>query len=841
MQSLKIHKKFIFNSFLLPLVVFFTSILVTPLFPQEGIIASCYYEEKNTLKKMWKAREAGDKEKVKELSNHLQNFVAEKKLWAQKLLEVTEKAIDEVEAQNSSGLSQEEIKNIKAQINDLEADIRLNNRIYEDCKLHYFRARQADSLEIDNLLKIIEDIKSYAAQKTSNLKNDIKWNENEIEGIKKYGKESIKNCQNDIEWNENEIEGIKKYGKESIKNCQNDIEWNENEIEGIKKYSKESIKNCQNDIEWYENDIENIKKYCKDRIKSLQNDINWNKDQIKQASNKDFVAEKKNKIASFKKEIEKIQNDLSTGEFSINSSSKSINDHKEKIKQLDEKIARITQGVGNGEFSINSSSKSINDHKEKIKQLDEEIARITQGVGNGEFSINSSSKSINDHKEKIKQLDEEIARITQGVGNGEFSINNSSKSINDHKEKIKQLNEEIARITKGIGNGEFSINNSSKSINDHKEKIKQLNEEIARITQGIGNGEFSINNSSKSINDHKEKIEAVKKAALKRKDEFTAEKWMNMKDIRRKIQAAELEIARLESMIGLKDEKLVKLNEDKRLLTKLLNHEFITSLPEKESGFIKAIKWCSNAIKEVNKAVSKYKKVKKVIDIIRSQDPLKAADTILKAATGQGLVDTVASKLLPEKVYKNKYVKKYLNGEFNTAKDALKDFADDQIPDDIKDKLETIKSLRENPEEFLKSKAYDKAMSVIEANPRLKNTLESFEKAKNFIENPETIELELKQNMEKYASEKFENNEAVQSLKNKMQEYEDRMEKIKHEKLRRAENYKKNVAAQVVKHLKNTVENRIGLKEIENSNFAENLVESYQFFTDPAPSTATGK
>jgi hypothetical protein len=771
MQSLKIHKKFIFNSFLLPLVVFFTSILVTPLFPQEGIIASCYYEEKNTLKKMWKAREAGDKEKVKELSNHLQNFVAEKKLWAQKLLEVTEKAIDEVEAQNSSGLSQEEIKNIKAQINDLEADIRLNNRIYEDCKLHYFRARQADSLEIDNLLKIIEDIKSYAAQKTSNLKNDIKWNENEIEGIKKYGKESIKNCQNDIEWNENEIEGIKKYGKESIKNCQNDIEWNENEIEGIKKYSKESIKNCQNDIEWYENDIENIKKYCKDRIKSLQNDINWNKDQIKQASNKDFVAEKKNKIASFKKEIEKIQNDLSTGEFSINSSSKSINDHKEKIKQLDEKIARITQGVGNGEFSINSSSKSINDHKEKIKQLDEEIARITQGVGNGEFSIN----------------------------------------------------------------------NSSKSINDHKEKIKQLNEEIARITQGIGNGEFSINNSSKSINDHKEKIEAVKKAALKRKDEFTAEKWMNMKDIRRKIQAAELEIARLESMIGLKDEKLVKLNEDKRLLTKLLNHEFITSLPEKESGFIKAIKWCSNAIKEVNKAVSKYKKVKKVIDIIRSQDPLKAADTILKAATGQGLVDTVASKLLPEKVYKNKYVKKYLNGEFNTAKDALKDFADDQIPDDIKDKLETIKSLRENPEEFLKSKAYDKAMSVIEANPRLKNTLESFEKAKNFIENPETIELELKQNMEKYASEKFENNEAVQSLKNKMQEYEDRMEKIKHEKLRRAENYKKNVAAQVVKHLKNTVENRIGLKEIENSNFAENLVESYQFFTDPAPSTATGK
>jgi hypothetical protein len=806
MQSLKIHKKFIFNSFLLPLVVFFTSILVTPLFPQEGIIASCYYEEKNTLKKMWKAREAGDKEKVKELSNHLQNFVAEKKLWAQKLLEVTEKAIDEVEAQNSSGLSQEEIKNIKAQINDLEADIRLNNRIYEDCKLHYFRARQADSLEIDNLLKIIEDIKSYAAQKTSNLKNDIKWNENEIEGIKKYGKESIKNCQNDIEWNENEIEGIKKYGKESIKNCQNDIEWNENEIEGIKKYSKESIKNCQNDIEWYENDIENIKKYCKDRIKSLQNDINWNKDQIKQASNKDFVAEKKNKIASFKKEIEKIQNDLSTGEF-----------------------------------SINSSSKSINDHKEKIKQLDEKIARITQGVGNGEFSINSSSKSINDHKEKIKQLDEEIARITQGVGNGEFSINNSSKSINDHKEKIKQLNEEIARITKGIGNGEFSINNSSKSINDHKEKIKQLNEEIARITQGIGNGEFSINNSSKSINDHKEKIEAVKKAALKRKDEFTAEKWMNMKDIRRKIQAAELEIARLESMIGLKDEKLVKLNEDKRLLTKLLNHEFITSLPEKESGFIKAIKWCSNAIKEVNKAVSKYKKVKKVIDIIRSQDPLKAADTILKAATGQGLVDTVASKLLPEKVYKNKYVKKYLNGEFNTAKDALKDFADDQIPDDIKDKLETIKSLRENPEEFLKSKAYDKAMSVIEANPRLKNTLESFEKAKNFIENPETIELELKQNMEKYASEKFENNEAVQSLKNKMQEYEDRMEKIKHEKLRRAENYKKNVAAQVVKHLKNTVENRIGLKEIENSNFAENLVESYQFFTDPAPSTATGK
>ncbi len=59
--------------------------------------------------------------------------------------------------------------------------------------------------------------------------------------------------------------------------------------------------------------------------------------------------------------------------------------------------------------------------------------------------------------------------------------------------------------------------------------------------------------------------------------------------------------------------KIAKLTEQKKQLEKLLYHEFIVELPKEESGFIKAVKWCSNAINEVNKAVSKYKKVKKVI------------------------------------------------------------------------------------------------------------------------------------------------------------------------------------------------------------------------------------
>jgi molecular chaperone GrpE (heat shock protein) len=114
--------------------------------------------------------------------------------------------------------------------------------------------------------------------------------------------------------------------------------------------------------------------------------------------------------------------------------------------------------------------------------------------------------------------------------------------------------------------------------------------------------------------------------------------------------------------------------------------------------------------------------------------------------------------------------------------------------------------------------------------------LESFEKAKRYYENPELIEIELKQNIERYAGEKFENNEAVKSLKEKMKQYEERIEKIKQENLRRIENYQKNVAAHVVKHLKDTVENRIGLKDIENTSFAKELVEGYQFFNEPAGS-----
>jgi DNA repair exonuclease SbcCD ATPase subunit len=744
-------------------VLFITGPGIRPVLSQEGIIASCYYEEKTTLKKMWKAREAGDTDEVKKLSLQLKGFVDEKKKWAQSLLEMTEQAIEEAEAQNPSGMSPEEIEAVKEQIRGLEADIRINKRLYDDCKLAYFKANQLDNLEVQRRKKLIADLEKEYKEKIKYIDNNIKYHKDQIPVLEKEYTEQVKAIDRNIKYHEDQIPILQKEYTEQVKAIDRNIKYHEDQIPILQKEYTEQIKSIDKNIKYHEVQIQELGKEYQENLKNLKNDNAWQKKQI--ASNRD-------------------------------------------------------------------DKKGISDWNRKIQENNKNMKELSSAYSKGEFPLPGHRTKINDHKRAIKKYEEEKKDLAKAYAKEEYPTPGHRTKITSHRKSIKKYEDEKKDLAKAFSKKEYPLPGHRTKIIDHENSIKKYQEEKKMLAEVFAKKEFPLPAHRTKIIDHEKAIEDIKKKKQARRDEFTSEKWMNMKDIRRKIQAAELEIAKLENMIGLKDEKLAKLNEDKRLLNKLLNHEFITELPEEESGFIKAIKWCSNAINEVNKAVSKYKKVKKVIDILRSNDPIKAADTLLKTTTGKGLVETVASKILPDKVYKNKYVQKFLNGEYHNAKDALKDFAEDQIPADIKDKIETLKSLRENPEEFLKSKAYDKVMSVIESNPRLKNTLDSFEKAKRYMENPEIIEQELKESMEKYARDKVENNETVIMLKNKMKEYEERIERIKQENLEKIENYKKNMAAQVVKNLKDTIEDRVGLKDIEKSDFVQDLVKGYKFVNE---------
>ncbi|MDO9528772.1 MAG: hypothetical protein Q7J27_06380 [Syntrophales bacterium] len=110
-----------------------------------------------------------------------------------------------------------------------------------------------------------------------------------------------------------------------------------------------------------------------------------------------------------------------------------------------------------------------------------------------------------------------------------------------------------------------------------------------------------------------------------------------------------------------------------------------------------------------------------------------------------------------------------------------------------------------------------------------KNTLESFEQAKRFVDNPELIKQRLEESLEIYAREKVGQIEGVKKIKQQMEGFEERIKKIEEEKRKQFENYQLSMARGVITNFKETIEERVGLKDKEKIIFVETLVKEYQF------------
>lgn len=524
-----------------------------------------------------------------------------------------------------------------------------------------------------------------------------------------------------------------------------------------------------------------------------------------------YVADKKKRIEEEKALIPRIRE---CGQKYIAARQKEISEYEATISRIE------TDGLKAIE-ELRKSARQVAS-PESRKELEAQAAELAALVSRGDYSSPAQyHRSVNSVKGDIENRKGLANQVKADLSTGDFApAEVYYRSIKSCEESIVTLQKLIDDAVRLHGAGDFAppevYYRTGRSVRD---AVSSHRKRIAEIRGLVESGEYApaelYYTSIRSCTDIASQRD---EALLARREQFTSEAWQYMGDRRRQIQALELEAAAIDSKTGSSDGKVKALQARKTEIERFLAHDFVTELPAEESGFMKAIKWCSDAASEVMKVADKvrettekFKRVRQIVDIVKTaSNPAQAADRFLKAATGKGFVETIGEKLLPEKVLGNPIVRSLLRGESVDRAALMESAARDGLPKEVTDAYDTLTRLREDPEGFLRSNMLEKVMNVIEGNPSLKKTYETMQEARRVMENPELLEEKLEANAEAYAKAK------------------ERLERIRTESLERVGNFENNVAAGVSRAIQNAVEHRLGITDDEKG-FAESLVEGYEF------------
>jgi RNase H-fold protein (predicted Holliday junction resolvase) len=195
--------------------------------------------------------------------------------------------------------------------------------------------------------------------------------------------------------------------------------------------------------------------------------------------------------------------------------------------------------------------------------------------------------------------------------------------------------------------------------------------------------------------------------------------------------------------------------------------------------------------------------------------------------------------MLPEKVFNNPVVQTILKGGKIDHKELVEKFAKENLPPELIETIKTFEDMKDNPEAFVRSKMYDEVMTVVEGNPKLKQTYQSFKEAEKFIKNPELIEKRLEESLKQYGDELLKNaegkivetvmsDERAQKLKEQLENYRERLNRIQSDSTEKIDKFTENVAAGITRNLQNAMEETVGLKK-EITPFVQDFVDGYSF------------
>jgi hypothetical protein len=482
--------------------------------------------------------------------------------------------------------------------------------------------------------------------------------------------------------------------------------------------------------------------------------------------------------------------------------------------------------TGVKEYAANEIKKCEERIEEAQKQLAPLLEAHAQELQNAENTLQQHIQSIAETQKKIaegKATADNVKSIEQAVAGWRQAIASMTQRM------------EEGTYTSRAGNWASSGNYRALIENNQKE-IAQINAALADESMRQRYGGKHNNPTIKTCREVIARTQAEIDAMT---EQYTSEEWEKRKDLRQSLQNKHIEILKLQAEVGLKDEKLDALLARRNELEQFLMHDFLTELPKEDSGFIKAIKWINNALDRVSEVVEKFEKFKKIVDLVKnSSNPYNAVNFLFEEATGKGLTERIASKLLPDKVLENPLVQRLIKGEAVNRQDILKEVVVENLPRDVKRKVEQavdlINTARSgNIRDLVAQHGFEQAMRVIDSQPELKRAFETFQQAHNIMQNPELIEERLQDSIRERVTLEFTaaGREVIDSLvseetKKRVEAYQDKIKKIEDSIAKNYRLVSETVTESALITVKDEVEKRIGLNDDERS-AVEKLVINY--------------
>jgi len=420
--------------------------------------------------------------------------------------------------------------------------------------------------------------------------------------------------------------------------------------------------------------------------------------------------------------------------------------------------------------------------EERIAKAEDDFARLSE----------EHAKELQRAKDSLQEQIQRVAETRKKVAEGKEPAEN----IKSAEQAVESWNKSIADMTKRMAEGTYT----SRAFNwlntgSFRAAIEGNKTEIARINAALSDESMQLRYGgiygTPTIKTCREVIARTQAEIDEMTKKYTSEEWENRKNLRQSLQDKHIEILKLQEKVGLKDEKLDALIARRNELEQFLLHDFLTELPKEDSGFIKAIKWINNTLDRVNEVVEKFEKFKKVVDLVKnSSNPYKAVNFLFEEATGKGLTERLAAKLLPDKVLENPLVQRLIKGESINRQELLKEAVIESLPPETRRKVEQavdlINTARSgNMRDLIAQHGFERAMRVIDSQPELKKAWDTFQQAHNIMQNPALIKDRLEESIrERVALEfKTKGREIVDSLvseevKTRVAAYQEKIKKI---------------------------------------------------------------
>ena len=472
----------------------------------------------------------------------------------------------------------------------------------------------------------------------------------------------------------------------------------------------------------------------------------------------------------------------------------------------------------------------IKRNEDQIAQAEKDLAALIQGH---EEDVKTQEKSLEEHMRVLEET-----RKNHGAGKATAdNVKSAEDAVAYSRQYIADMQAKIAEGTYQSRAGNWA------NTKGFREVIKNCRSEIDRINAALADesmkhryagtyGTPSISECKKIIADTRAEIE-------KNRATYTSEEWGNRKELRQRQQYLHVEILKLQEEAGLKEEKVAALIARRNELEQFLLHDFLTELPKEDSGFVKAIKWISETLDRVNEETQKFEKLKKVVDLVKnSSNPYNAVNFLFEEATGKGLTERLASKLLPDKVLENPLVQRLIKGEAVNRQDILKEVVVENLPPDVKRKVEQavdlINTARSgNIRDLIAQKGFEQAMRVLDSQPELKKAFETFEQAHKIMHNPQLLQARLEDSIRERVTLELKSagRDVVDSLvseetKKRLEAYQEKVKKIEDDIAKKYRLVEEAVTQSAMTTVQKEVEKRIGLNE-DDYGAVEKIIINY--------------